>query len=314
MAMIDIPDRTARRQTRCTVCKSTSAVVVIRENGYEGRACACGTIYVTPEPRPDEIDRTFDGHPDAFYDLPAALKARWIRRRTSGDELLEIGCGKGSFLKAARAAGFHVEGIEAEPRRAAATARNHNAVVHAAFFEDFTPERRVDVVYHCDMLAHFDRPAEALRRMTTFLKPGGVLAFEVGLVGELPPFWYSWIGDVGYPQHRWLYSQRSLRRLLREAGLQIEHIKTFDLSACVAAHHALRTTVRLVRMLVPRKRTTPRAAGNKEHSDGGGAVLRLRNILRYRVGAWLPRIGPATALVIARPVEAIGDERIRVLD
>ena len=303
MAISDIAEGVARRQSVCTVCKSTSGIVVVRENGYEGRACACGTVYVTPEPSPEEVDHTSDGHSEAFYDLPAAMKARWVRRHTSGHDLLEIGCGTGSFLQAAQAAGFDVEGIEAEPARAAAAARRLSAVVHAAFFEDVRSARRADVVYHCDMLAHFERPVDALRLMTNFLRPGGVLAFEVGLVGELPPFWYSWIGEIGYPQHRWLYSQRSLRRLLHEAGLQIEHMKIFDLSACVAAHHGLRTAARVVRRLKPRRAMTPRDPGHSDHADAGGAMLRFQNMLRYRVGAWLPRIGPATALVIARPVE-----------
>ena len=69
-------------------------------------------------------------------------------------------------------------------------ARRVDAVVHPAFFEAVEAQPRFDVVYHCDMLAHFHRPAEALRLMTRFLRPGGVLAFEVGFVADLPRFWY----------------------------------------------------------------------------------------------------------------------------
>jgi SAM-dependent methyltransferase len=291
------------QQARCTVCDGTSDETVFRENGYEGRACRCGTIYVTPEPSPDDIDATSVLHEDTFYDWPAALKARWVRRHTSGDDLLEVGCGTGSFLEAARALGFRVEGIEADAERAMIAARRADAVVHPGFFEQVAAERRFDVVYHCDMLAHFHRPAEALRLMTRFLRPGGVLAFEVGFVADLPRFWYPWIGEIGYPQHRWLYSQRSLRRLLHDSGLRIERIKIFDLSACVTTNQTLRLAARVLRPLRSRRRMTRPDSGPRDAAhDGNRALFRLQNILRYRVGAWLPRIGPATALVIARPV------------
>jgi len=302
-----------RPQARCTICNGTSDDTVLRENGYEGRACACGTIYMTPEPSAEDIDRTVDGHPEAFFAWPAALKARWLRRHTSGRRLLEIGCGTGSFLEAAHGVGFQVEGIEAETTRAASAARRLNSEVRAGFFEDLEAEPRFDVVYHCDMLPHFERPAAALQLMVRFLRPGGVLAFEVGLTAELSRFWYSWIGEIGYPQHRWLYSRRSLRRLLHETGLRIEHIKIFDLSAWVAANHGLRAAARVVRKLTRRRRMALRDSGRGDPGRGGQALLRFEKFLVYRVGAWLPRLGPATALVIARPMEDIRNESLRVV-
>jgi hypothetical protein len=292
-------------QARCTVCDGTSDETVFRENGYEGRACGCGTIYMTPQPPPEDIDASLVLHEDTFYDWPAGLKADWVRKHTTGRDLLEIGCGTGAFLEAARARGFRVEGIEADAERAKVAAGRADTVVHPAFFEHVQAQPRFDVVYHCDMLAHFHRPAEALRLMTRFLRPGGVLAFEVGFVADIPRFWYSWIGEIGYPEHRWLYSQRSLRRLLHDTGLKIEHIKIFDLSACVTMNQALRTAARALRPLRPRRRkaASESSGGGDVAPDGNGALFRLQNILRYRVGAWLPRVGPATALVIASPVE-----------
>jgi SAM-dependent methyltransferase len=292
-----------RREVACTVCSGTSGDTVFWENGYEGRACRCGTIYMTSEPLPGEVDPTLVGHDDAFYDLPAPLKARWVRKYVRGDDLLEIGCGTGAFLDAARAAGFRVEGIEAEASRATVAARRVNAIVRPVFFEHADADRRFDVVYHCDMLAHFNEPAKALRLMTRFLRPGGVLAFEVGFVGGLPRVWYSWIRDIGYPQHRWLYSERSLRRLLDTAGLRIEHMKRFDLAADIVVHHGIRTAARMARRFGLRRPTAPGHAVLRGRPDGGRAMLRVHNVLRYRVGAWLPALGPATALVIARPAE-----------
>ena len=65
------------QQARCTVCNGTSEETVFRENGYEGRACRCGTIYMTPEPAPEDVDASLVLHEDTFYDCPP-------RRRRTG--------------------------------------------------------------------------------------------------------------------------------------------------------------------------------------------------------------------------------------
>jgi len=98
-----------------------------------------------------------------------------------------------------------------------------------------------------------------------------------------------------------------LATLMTDTGLQIERMKIFDLSACVSTLQALRTAARVTRPL--RRRPRPMVAESGPHDRGAAdehpALSRVQNILRYRVGAWLPRVGPSTALVIARPLEDV---------
>src|SRR5262245_30983099 len=179
---------------RCVVCDGVSARVVWRENGYEGRACACGTVYTTPPSR-EAIDPTVDGHPDSYYAAPARRRVSWIQRYCPGGRLLEIGCGEGHFLAAAQTAGYEVAGIEPEPGRAQRAAARLGAPVHCALLESRPPDLgQFDIVYHCDLLSHFADPIASLRTMTGFLAPDGVLAFEVGLLGGIAPWWYGLIG------------------------------------------------------------------------------------------------------------------------
>jgi SAM-dependent methyltransferase len=284
----------------CSVCGGKRGRVVWRENGYEGRACPCGTVCTTPEPAPHAIDPSHDAHSRAFYALHAPLKVRWIERVCRRGRLLEIGCGEGDFLIAAQARGFGVTGIEIDPARAARAAQRVGSEVRCASLEDVEwPGAAFDVVYHCDLLSHFANPLRALLRMTALLGKNGVLAFEVGTLGGIHPAWYRWIGKVGYPQHRWLFSERSLFALLERAGLMIEAKRHFGLAPAVTA---LRARAVIKKVLA---RTGREDAAMFEGSERAGmhrAVERVDQFLRYRVGALAPRLGPATWLIAARPV------------
>lgn len=296
----------AERIGRCAVCDGASTRVVWRENGYEGRACTCGTVYTTPEPAPGVIDPTIDGHRDGYYARPAGRRVRWLRRYRPSGRLLEIGCGEGHFLAAAQAAGYDVAGVEPEPGRARRAARRLDAPVECALLESCRPgNARFDIVYHCDLLAHFADPVTALGTMTGFLRPDGVLAFEVGILGGIAPWWYSTIGGLGYPEHRWLYSERSLRRLLARADLELTHVTRFGLAPAVLVLGAVRSVARAGRRLRPAIHAAGPAAPARA-STASRVVDRLEPFCRYTVGRLAPGIGPATMFAIARPRRAAG--------
>lgn len=287
----------------CAVCGGVSARVVWRENGYEGRACRCGTVYTTPPSR-GAIDPTIDSHPDSYYAAPARRRVRWIKRYRKSGRLLEIGCGEGHFLAAAQAAGFDVAGIEPEPGRASRAAERLGVHVECARLESCRLGRaRFDIVYHCDLLSHFEDPVAALQKMQGLLAPHGVLAFEVGLLADISPWWYSMIGSIGYPQHRWLFSARSLERLLARADLEPARTAYFALAPGVLVHAGARLLARRYRRLrSPARRNGP--------SKGGAPAVSLTRFVdrtesfwRYTAGRLAPRVGPATLFVIARPCE-----------
>ena len=308
---------------RCVVCERVAHRVVWRENGYEGRACACGTVYTAPPPAPGSIDPTVDRHSDSYYAGPARRRVRWLQRSRAAGRLLEVGCGEGHFLAAAQAVGYEVAGIEPDPGRARRAAARLGAPVECALLESCRPGgARFDIVYHCDLLSHFADPIAALRAMVDLLRPDGVLAFEVGLLGGIAPWWYTLIGALGYPQHRWLYSERSLWMLLARADLEVSHCTRFNLGPGTLVRGGVRALARGYRRLRP----APRGA-SAASAPGRGSATRLDNRMepfwRYTAGRLAPALGPATLLVMARPraprpparhhEEVLKDERPPVL-
>jgi hypothetical protein len=155
-------------------------------------------------------------------------------------------------------------------------------------------------VYHVDLLSHFPDPLRALRSMTSRIKPGGHVCFEVGLTGGISPSWYRWEGHIGFPEHRWLYSEMALRSLLQNAGLELVRLRKFGLLAdllLLRLRSLIWPLARLGGIPDPRQRTL-----TARESRFYLLYAWLQFVLRYRVGRFLSRIGPRTAFVAARPI------------
>ncbi|HZO40261.1 MAG TPA: hypothetical protein VFE97_13645, partial [Methylomirabilota bacterium] len=142
------------------------------------------------------------------------------------------------------------------------------------------------------------------------LAPHGVLAFEVGLLADIAPWWYSMIGSIGYPQHRWLFSARSIERLLARADLEPARTAYFGLAPGVLVHAGARLLARRYRRLRRPAGPYRSVEGGGARASGGGARVSLSQLVdrtesfwRYTAGRLAPRVGPATLFVIARPCE-----------
>jgi SAM-dependent methyltransferase len=282
-------------KSACFLCGEASEQVVWKENGVEGLLCACGMVYTNQPTIREPLDLTREFHPDHFYSAPAEFKAAWVARHCPPGRLLEVGCGGGFFLAAARSRGYEVMGLEPNPAYDQQLQQLNIPVAHELVEDNSLPRRSFDVVYHCDLLAHFPDPIRSLAAMCDLLRPTGVLCFEVGLLGGISPSWYPLVGSLGLGQHLWLYSDRAFRNLMQRAGLEIVRVQYFGLAPQVIGGKLLGILDK--RLVRPALETISR--------NGADRALRSKqsciNFLRYRAGALFPHIGPQTLLVVAKP-------------
>ena len=283
----------------CFLCKKESDRTVWRERAYEGRLCSCGMLYTHPSPPPGAIDFTNDPHPQDFYSCSANYKAEWIARHCPQGKLLEVGCGDGFLLEAARARGYRVFGLEPHADRARRVREQLGIDVQQDFLEDDRlPEKDFDVIYHCDMLAHFPDPIKCLSLMSSALRDGGVLCFEVGILGGISATWYRLIGEIGLGPHRWLYSERALEELFAQSGLAVQQIQYFSLGPYVLLHKLTRLLEAVVFRLLA---ALPWLDGRETRKSFARLHEKFLYLLHYKVGAFAPRVGPLKLLVVARP-------------
>lgn len=100
-----------------------------------------------------------------------------------GCSLLDIGCGPGTFLAAARALGYEVYGLDLNPQavqkaRELYELENLFCDTLSAFITQ-NPGKRFDVVTLFEVLEHIDDPAGLMDQVRSILKPDGFIALSV---------------------------------------------------------------------------------------------------------------------------------------
>jgi SAM-dependent methyltransferase len=185
----------AYRSRDCPCCgmSSDDLVPVLRAHGLDLVNCpGCRLTYAkrvmnddaeaARYARSDLDEAALRLHGSAPYLELESARARYYLARTGGrpGHLLEIGCGTGTLLLAAAAAGWTAMGIE--PGVAAAgAARARGARVVTGWFPGDLPAAptEFDAICLLDVLEHFADPLRFLRQVRARLAEGGRLLIQV---------------------------------------------------------------------------------------------------------------------------------------
>jgi SAM-dependent methyltransferase len=141
-------------------------------------------------------------------------------------ELLDIGCGTGNFLAAARDAGYGVTGIELD-RNAARFARERLGLQRVlpltiSEFAEQHLEERFDVVTFFEVLEHQAAPVEFLQKVKACVRPGGVIALSVPNRER----WLTGPDVLDYPPNHFLrWNAAALKSFLSAQGFEILSIR-----------------------------------------------------------------------------------------
>lgn len=144
-------------------------------------------------------------------------------RTTEGATILDVGCGGGAFLDAAKRAGFIVHGLDIS-EDAAQLCRERGHKAHSGDFLVGTDRHDMDIVTMWDVLEHLRSPAQFLAAAEGRLRPGGLFIAKVPTYGALSVTLSSLVPRLrrvllGAPDHVQYYSQRSLRALFARSNL-----------------------------------------------------------------------------------------------
>lgn len=160
--------------------------------------------------------------------LVSTVRPRQVQAPLS---ILDVGCGRGAFLKVAWDAGARVMGVELDPTAADACRAAGIPVVQASLFDAGPPPGPWNVITLWDVLDHLEDPAGALRLLVPALAPGGVLVVRGRNARFHVPLKVAYTrarrlaARMGLPDvstvHRWGFTPDGYKTLLEHSGLDV---------------------------------------------------------------------------------------------
>ena len=297
--------KNAGAKCACPACGTGACEAVIERYGrFELHGCdACGLQFWEPREMPDArwYEQMYGGRDQEILPLEPGHKyflADSLAPR--GGELLDIGCGTGNFLAAARQAGYRVTGTELD-RNAARFAKERLGLERvlpltiAGFAEQFANEK-FDVVTFFEVLEHQTEPVEFLRSVKACLKPGGTIALSVPNRER----WLTGPDVLDYPPNHFLrWNAAALTKFLGTQGFDVLSVREEPASL----HH----TALMIDMALRTGMTQNGDAGNAASfrdvmqmpSGQAEAALRAKPAARTRVLQAVGRIKRAACYPLA---------------
>lgn len=170
---------------------------------------------------------------------PAHLLALLRAQVEPGREILDVGCGGGSFLIAAREAGYVTTGVEMEPNRAhyCRSAHGLNVLEDDICSEAFrqTCRGKFAAVSLWDVIEHVNFPQKVLQAACEVLADGGALLIDTpakdsfyhragaatyaATFGRFPTFLNIMYSERPFG-HKQIFSTAEMRALLEAAGFE----------------------------------------------------------------------------------------------
>jgi SAM-dependent methyltransferase len=191
----------------------------------------CGLGHTNPHPA--DLGRYYGKH---YYGGRHGVTSKFCARRrlrflertahnSTQKRLLDVGCGDGSFLLAARETGWKVMGTEMSP----SPARDFGLDVRQAL-DHIADTERFDCVTMWHSLEHMKDIKSTLILVARHLAPQGHLIIAVPNTSSLQAklFGPRWL-HLDVPRHLYHFDPGSLRFILEDAGFRVHHTKRHEI-------------------------------------------------------------------------------------
>jgi len=232
LAMDSRAERMLRRV--CVACGSESAQAVGVKNELELLRCReCRTLYTPYSPWYSS---------ELFYEVyyaeeslspPAFVQTR-LEEITAGfssyrqsNRLLDIGCGAGNLLLAARKNGWNAQGLDVAEQATEHVRTLGFEVFHGELQQAQFPSQHFDVITAAEILEHLSDPRLLVQEVARILRPGGLFWTTTpharGLSARV--LGLNW-RCIWPPEHLQLFSMAGIKALLRDAGFRQVRFQT----------------------------------------------------------------------------------------
>jgi 2-polyprenyl-3-methyl-5-hydroxy-6-metoxy-1,4-benzoquinol methylase len=235
--------------TACPICSNkefvpflaTEDFTVSRETFTIVKCKNCGFAFTNPRPKEESIGKYYEsedyishsntkaGLINKIYHIAkkSAIqsKLKLIDSLNTERILLDIGCGTGAFLGAAKANGWKTLGIEPNGKARELAQKDFKLEVYPELIINQFENSSISIITMWHVLEHVHRLEERITEIYTLLKPGGFAIIAVPNYNSWDARHYKkyWAGyDV--PRHLYHFSPDNIKTLFNKHFLK--HIKS----------------------------------------------------------------------------------------
>ncbi|MCG3124362.1 MAG: Ubiquinone biosynthesis O-methyltransferase [Phycisphaerales bacterium] len=242
----------AYRQARpCPICESASDPCYAAGHFHLYRCVNCRTAFVDPVPSDEFLNEYYSTYHltasagGVYDDVESRMQADFpakldlVKRHATASaggkvRLLDVGCGKGFFVKAAADAGLDAEGCDLSDSGVKYAVEQLGVKAHAGHINRLKSQLGTfDAATFWATIEHLPDPIGLMRDVRDILKPGGLFLLDTGIgddwLDRLVPGNVQWYDP---PQHLFVFSGDGLAKAVEKAGFRVlAHDRCFERSA-----------------------------------------------------------------------------------
>lgn len=198
----------------------------------------CGLLITYPQPNPEELSRYYISNQylshatqnkgleyfvyNKIRNITLANKLDLIRRFSSGNRIIDIGCATGVFLNYCQERNYKVQGIEPNTRARNYAIENFGLQVNDIDYINEIPESSQDIVTMWHVLEHVPDISERMQAVLRMLKKDGTAFIALPNPNSYDARYYKehWAAyDV--PRHLYHFNRQSFDHLVKNVNFDI---------------------------------------------------------------------------------------------
>ncbi|MGC2331977.1 MAG: class I SAM-dependent methyltransferase [Candidatus Acidiferrales bacterium] len=240
---LTMPDVQESEITICPACERPSPMKYLSApDRYHGRRkiydlvrCrSCSLVWLRNAPTPTEMGAhygpDYDRSVAAAGEEPNRWQGRWnvLSQYKTGGAILDLGCSSGGFLAGLTRSSWRLHGIEMSEDVAMRAREKSGAEIFVGDILDAPFHREsFDAITCFHVLEHLYQPGEIFKRVSEWLKPGGIFYLMVPNIDSagchiFKSYWYA----LELPRHLSHFSPKSLRTLAELGDLETVSVTT----------------------------------------------------------------------------------------
>lgn len=223
----------------CKICLNKKNNLLFRKEDFNLYRCpACGMVYSDKDYSREILQEVYSEsyyknlrHFSPITDKRYASILKRLSKYSTGRRLLDIGCGAGQFLLAAKRSGWDVLGTEISEATAKWMRINFSLDIRCQELLTMNLQRNYfDCVTMFESIEHLNSPDNYLKKINHILKKGGILFVTTPNFNSLSRMFLGKNWSVFSREHLFYFSTKSLLRLLRINGFRIVNCLTKNFS------------------------------------------------------------------------------------